>query len=244
MSSELAAWLRQQREDRGWTRFQLARQLIRAARAKGATRRCPAPINVTHNIYRCGTRRRGSGRPLQALLLRCLRDPVQPVRYLAAGGHGRPWPAERAAPAYRGLPSSDLAPPGSGASAIRREVLMAAHEASEDAERAEQRGIGEATLEHVPRRRCTNLCRPVQLTGETYRAVHGDAAGQEYRVLEALGRRQNGRVRRGRASTCWRAASPRPGRPRPANLGYPQACRGTRPGPAGAYATIITTTVR
>src|SRR4029077_10477824 len=31
MSSELAAWLRRQREDRGWTRTELARQLTRAA---------------------------------------------------------------------------------------------------------------------------------------------------------------------------------------------------------------------
>jgi hypothetical protein len=58
-----------------------------------------------------------------------------------------PSPGASAAAAYRGLLPPDSAPPDVGASAIRREVLMAAHEGSEHAERAEQRGIGEATLE-------------------------------------------------------------------------------------------------
>ena len=51
MSSELAAWLRRQREDRGWTRTELARQLIRAARARGDTS-MPGAGNISHNIYR------------------------------------------------------------------------------------------------------------------------------------------------------------------------------------------------
>src|SRR4029077_15459555 len=51
MSSELAAWLRRQREDRGWTRTELARQLIRAARARGDTS-LPATDNTSHNVYR------------------------------------------------------------------------------------------------------------------------------------------------------------------------------------------------
>ena len=48
-------------------------------------------------------------------------------------------PAVSAASAYGGTP------PERGASAIRREVLMAAHEGSAHAEGVEQRGIGEAT---------------------------------------------------------------------------------------------------
>ena len=51
MSSELAAWLRRQREDRGWTRTELARQLIRAARARGDMS-MPGAGNISHNIYR------------------------------------------------------------------------------------------------------------------------------------------------------------------------------------------------
>src|SRR5262249_46626262 len=65
-------------------------------------------------------------------------------------------PEPPAAPAYRGLPLS----------AIRREVLMAAHEGSEHAERAEQRGIGEATLEQF-RADVRNLSAQY-LTGEPY----------------------------------------------------------------------------
>src|SRR5207302_4618009 len=51
MSSELGTWLRRQREDRGWTRTELARQLIRAARARGDTS-MPGADNISHNIYR------------------------------------------------------------------------------------------------------------------------------------------------------------------------------------------------
>ena len=50
-STELAAWLRRQREDRGWTRSEMARQLIRAARAKGDSS-VPGIENISHNIYR------------------------------------------------------------------------------------------------------------------------------------------------------------------------------------------------
>ena len=35
MSSELGAWLRRQREERGWTRSEMARQLIKAAKSRG-----------------------------------------------------------------------------------------------------------------------------------------------------------------------------------------------------------------
>ncbi len=51
MSSELGAWLRRQREDRGWTRSEMARQLIKAARAAGDTS-VPSADNISHNIYR------------------------------------------------------------------------------------------------------------------------------------------------------------------------------------------------
>jgi len=51
MSSELGAWLRRQREDRGWTRSEMARQLIKAARARGDTS-VPGADSIGHNIYR------------------------------------------------------------------------------------------------------------------------------------------------------------------------------------------------
>ena len=49
-SRDLGAWLRRQREQRLWTRPQMARQLIAAARTLGDA--LPGPGNVTHNIYR------------------------------------------------------------------------------------------------------------------------------------------------------------------------------------------------
>src|SRR5207302_1492282 len=66
------------------------------------------------------------------------RDPADPP------GMVDPSPAGPAAPAYRGTP-----PPDVGASAIRRGVLMAAHEGSEHADGAGQRGSGEATMEPI-----------------------------------------------------------------------------------------------
>jgi hypothetical protein len=56
--------------------------------------------------------------------------------------------------------------PDMGDSAIRREVLMAAHEGSEHAEQAEQRGIGDTTLEQF-RADVTRLSREY-MTGEPF----------------------------------------------------------------------------
>jgi len=66
-----------------------------------------------------------------------------------------------AAVAYRGIQ-----PPALGGSAIRQEVLMAAHEGSEQAEQAEQRGIGDTTLEQL-RADVTRLSREY-MTGEPF----------------------------------------------------------------------------
>jgi hypothetical protein len=48
---ELGAWLRRQREDRFWSRAEMARQLIAAACAYGDMS-VPGVDNLTHNIYR------------------------------------------------------------------------------------------------------------------------------------------------------------------------------------------------
>ena len=42
MSENLATWLRQQRETRGWTKREMGRQLIQAGRATGRSRRALA----------------------------------------------------------------------------------------------------------------------------------------------------------------------------------------------------------
>jgi transcriptional regulator with XRE-family HTH domain len=48
---DLGPWLRQQREQRSWTRSDMARQLIRAAQASDDTA-MPAASDVAANIYR------------------------------------------------------------------------------------------------------------------------------------------------------------------------------------------------
>ena len=144
-----------------------------------------------------------------------------------------PSPGPPAAAAYRGLLPPDSAPPDVGASAIRREVQMAAHEGSEHAERAEQRGIGEATLEQF-RADVTSLS--VQyMTGEAF-GLFMEMRRVRNRILEALDRRQWPRdaaelyLLAGCLSALMAAAA--------TNLGYPRAAEElTRAG--WAYATII-----
>ncbi len=47
----LGEWLRRQREARAWSRTEMARQLIKAARAADDTS-LPCVDNISHNIYR------------------------------------------------------------------------------------------------------------------------------------------------------------------------------------------------
>jgi len=236
MSSELAAWLRRQREDRGWTRTELARQLIRAARARGDTS-MPGAGNISHNIYRW---ERGAVTPAERYkLLYCGAFGIPFSQFGPGRGQGLPpgmvdtGLGVPAPSAYRELLSSDPAPPEGGASAIRREVLMAAHEGSEHAERAEQRGIGEATLEQF---RADTASLAVQyLTGDTF-GVFTEMRRVRNRITDALSRRQWPRdaaelyLLAGCLSALMAAAA--------VNLGYPQAAGElTRAG--WAYATGI-----
>lgn len=50
-SRRLGEWLRRQREARAWSRAEMARQLIKAARASGDTS-LPGIDSICHNIYR------------------------------------------------------------------------------------------------------------------------------------------------------------------------------------------------
>jgi transcriptional regulator with XRE-family HTH domain len=227
MSSELAAWLRRQREDRGWTRTELARQLIRAARARGDTS-MPGADNISHNIYRW---ERGAVAPAERYkLLYCGAFGIPFGQFGTAPPPGMvdSGPGVPAASAYRETP-----PPERGASAIRREVLMAAHEGSEHAEGVEQRGIGEATLEQF---RADTAHLAVQyLTGETF-GLFTEMRRVRNRITEALDRRQWPRdaaelyLLAGCLSALMAAAA--------VNLGYPEAAGElTRAG--WAYATVI-----
>ena len=219
----------------------MARQLIKAARAAG-DRSVPSADNISHNIYRW---ERGAVAPAERYkLYYCGAFAIpfgqfgsSPPQALAGRqdlpGMVDPSPGILAAAAYRGLLPPDSAPPDVGASAIRREVLMAAHEGSEHAERAEQRGIGEATLEQF-RADVTSLS--VQyMTGETF-GLFREMRRVRNRILEALDRRQWPRdaaelyLLAGCLSALMAAAA--------TNLGFPQDAEElTRSG--WAYATII-----
>ena len=50
-AEDLGTWLRREREARSWTRAEMARHLIKAARANGDTT-MPCADNISHNIYR------------------------------------------------------------------------------------------------------------------------------------------------------------------------------------------------
>jgi transcriptional regulator with XRE-family HTH domain len=227
MSSELADWLRRQREDRGWTRTELARQLIRAARARGDTS-MPGADNISHNIYRW---ERGAVAPAERYkLLYCGAFGIPFGQFGTAPPPGMvdSGPAVPVASAYRETP-----PPERDASAIRREVLMAAHEGSEHAEGVEQRGIGEATLEQF--RADTASLAVAYLTGETF-GLFTEMRRVRNRITEALDRRQWPRdaaelyLLAGCLSALMAAAA--------VNLGYPEAAGElTRAG--WAYATVI-----
>src|SRR5450755_875810 len=193
MSSELGAWLRQQREARGWTRPEMARQLIRAGEARG-DKSLPGMSSMCHNIYRW--ERGADGLSERYKLCYCQALAIPPGHF----GPGQPAGEQSTAPApgtsMPTAPGSPLTPPlaqvppppgllsdprlpvlvaiayrglqelAEREVTVGREVLMAAHEGSENAERAEERGIGEATLEQL-RSDVTRLSRDY-MTGEPF----------------------------------------------------------------------------
>ena len=176
MPTDVSTWLRTQREARGWTRSEMARQLIAAGRARG-DRQLPGLDGMCHNIYRW---ERGGPMSERYRLHYCRAFGIQPAQF-APGPIPEPAaePAVLAGPAvanrpgmpmaYRGQPVSAGVPvrpvpalptsgfavyreaegPGLGELSIEREVLMAAHEGSEHAERAERRDVGPVTMEQL-----------------------------------------------------------------------------------------------
>jgi hypothetical protein len=172
MAEELAVWLREQREALGLTRPEMARRLIEAGRAKGDN--MPGLDSLCHNIYRW---ERGADGPSERYkLCYCRILGISPSHFGPAkllglaqqvpGTDIACGPSQTAAPvlleaavAYRGMGAPDL-----GDFIAEREVLMAAHEGSEQAGRAEERGIGDTTLEQF-RADVVRLSREFQ-TGE------------------------------------------------------------------------------
>jgi transcriptional regulator with XRE-family HTH domain len=141
MTAEIGAWLREQREARGWSRADMARRLITAARSAG-DQSMPGADSMCHNIYRW---ERGLSDLSERHKFNYCR--VFDIK-LAQFGPAQP---EVAAP-VAASPANVCHPAPrreDGHFTIQREVLMAAHEGSDHAARAEDHGIGEATLEQL-----------------------------------------------------------------------------------------------
>ena len=171
MDTELGAWLRQQREDRGWDKREMARRLVDAGRAAGDTS-MPAVDGMYHNLHRW---EHDGGVSERHKLNYCRVLGIHPSQFgphpsaglLDAGpataavpgvevpGMMEPVPAAVTSRSALGPPASSAfayrgkEEPGIGLFAVEREVLMAAHEGSDHAAEHEQHGIGEATLEQL-----------------------------------------------------------------------------------------------
>jgi len=169
--SDLAVWLRQQRGIRGWSKAEMTRRLIQAAREAGDTT-VPELDGMLHNVHRWEREGRISERHKHHY---CRAFGIHPSQFGPSGspeppGAAMPGPpvdgvlhvlvpeqyptAFPAAADPRGSALEDFAYRGrqvssSGDFAAEHEVMMAAHEGSDHAAEHEQHGIGEATLEQL-----------------------------------------------------------------------------------------------
>jgi transcriptional regulator with XRE-family HTH domain len=215
MPGEFSAWLRQKREEQGWARPKMARRLIKAVETAG-DRSMPGLDSMCHNLYRWERGDDSPSERYRLYYSRALgippgqfgasppgespgaprapgtmtlmtagpalpaAAPPSPAWYLTAGPAG-PGLSAPAVIAYRGMQE-----PGMGSSTVRQEVLMGAHEGSEHASRAEQRGIGDMTLEQF-RADVMRLSREY-LTGEPF-ALYLEMRRVRGRMHEVLDRR-------------------------------------------------------
>ena len=194
MTAEHGTWLRAQREERGWSRSHMARQLITAARDAGVDA-MPAVDTLRKNIYRWENNEVDISDRYRLLYCRVLA--VKPAHFGL-----RPAPESAAGmtviqpaavlPTGRGVPSGSLVAyrgievPEYRPSMVRQEVLMAAHEGSDHAAQAEAHGVGETTFEQL-RADVIRLSRQSD-TGEPL-AVFIDMRRVRERIYQLLDRR-------------------------------------------------------
>jgi transcriptional regulator with XRE-family HTH domain len=167
MLMQTGSWLRQQREAHGWPRREMAARIIQAARAAQYTT-VPGINDVCRYIRRWEER---NGQLTERYILYCCTALGIPAGQFgtAAPPQPRPQPLSASRAAAPGLPVSAAVPglsgprlhttgivtyggseePGTGDFTVAREVVMAAHEASDHAEQAGQPGIGDATFEQL-----------------------------------------------------------------------------------------------
>jgi transcriptional regulator with XRE-family HTH domain len=155
MTTELGTWLRAKREDQGWSRSDIARRIITAAKETGDDS-LPSVENLRQSVYRWETGRVDLSGKYRLLYCRvfsikpaefgpqpgaaCDAGVIQPVAVMPARAGVPP----RSLVAYGGIEACE-----SKQLPVGQEVVMAAHEGSEHAARTEQHGIGDATLEQL-----------------------------------------------------------------------------------------------
>jgi hypothetical protein len=154
MTTDSGAWLRTQREERGWSRSDTARRLITAAKESGD--HLPCADTLRKSIYRWEAGQVALSDKYRLLYCRVLS--IKPAEFGPQPEHPRDTVAVKPAVVrspgagvpfatpvtYRGIEEAEIRQ-----STVRHEVLMAAHEGSEHAERAERRDFGELTLEQL-----------------------------------------------------------------------------------------------
>jgi transcriptional regulator with XRE-family HTH domain len=181
MTTDLGPWLRAQREERGWSRSEMGRRLIAAARETGDAA-VPDGETVRGYVYRW---EHGKIHTLSEryVLYYCRAFAIKPAQF---GPQAEPAPGTAVIqpvaviPAGAGVPPCQsvayrgMEGPNIGPSTVRQEVLMAAHEGSDHAARDEEHGIGDATLE--------------QLRADLVRLSHESDTGQPFAVFIELRR--------------------------------------------------------
>ena len=180
MTTDLGTWLRAQREERGWSRSDMARRLIATARETGDDG-LPSAENLRKSIYRWETGQTDVSEKYRLLYCRVFEikraqfgpqpEPpadeavLQPATVLPSG----PGVPSCGRVAYRGIEAPEIRQ-----STVTQEVLMAAHEGSDHAAHAEEHGVGDATLE--------------QLQADLVRLAHESDTGQPFTVFLDLRR--------------------------------------------------------
>jgi transcriptional regulator with XRE-family HTH domain len=195
LTTESGTWLRTQREERGWSRSHLARQLITAARDVGDDA-MPAVDTLRKNIYRWENDEVDISDRYRLLYCRVLG--VKPAHFgphpelrtddtaiLQSAAVLPVWPRPGVPPSVP-VPYREIEEPEYGQPTVRQEVLMAAHEGSDHAAHAEEHGIGEATLEQL-RADVIRLSRQSD-TGEPL-VVFADLRRVRGRIYQLLDRR-------------------------------------------------------
>ena len=170
MDSETAAWLRQQREDRGWPKAEMARRLVQAGREAGDTA-VPELSGMLHNIHRWeregGISERHKLHYCRALGIHpsqfglSTRKAVEAADPALPAEAGTAVPVQARQPAVMAATAGPFLPVPAGVayrgrqepalrdSTAEHEVMMAAHEGSDHAAEHERHGVGEATLEQL-----------------------------------------------------------------------------------------------